>query len=57
MPTALNPSLAFFTDVRRILADARHTPYIANIHQFRTLTTIYDTLLPKVLCWELSVVG
>lgn len=57
MPNELTPSLDFFTDVRRILADARHTPYIANIHQFRTLTTIYDTLLPKVLCCELSVVG
>lgn len=29
MPTELRPSSDFFTDVRRILADARHTAYTA----------------------------
>lgn len=57
MPAELRPFSDSFTDVRRILAAARRTAYTANLHQSRTLTTQRETLLPKLLCWELSVAG
>jgi hypothetical protein len=48
MPDDLRPSPDFFTDVRRILADARRMAYNASLNQSQTLNTIHDTLLPKV---------
>lgn len=47
------PVAAAFTRCVRPLVE----PIIANIHQSRTLATLRDTLLPKLLSGKLSVSG
>lgn len=47
------PIAAVFTCTIRPMLDRIH----ANLHQSRTLTTLRDTLLPKLLSGELSIAG
>lgn len=42
MPDELSSSSDFFTDVRRILANARRNANTANLHPSRTLATLRD---------------